>query len=181
MNKLNIDNIKIMSDSQVNYEMRFNCVICMEPKLEMVYGHCQHRFCADCLYINSVLRESMNKCPMCARPNSFPLVRPKVSDDSIQMQKIIGIAECPNKVLGCKHTMWEWEVEDHLRACDYKKRCSGIMVCSYNQLYTPRHRIVLKSKSSESKDRKKKKEVVGQQPRRSVRLMRRAAQRSQQP
>ena len=55
---------------------RFNCGICMCPRLKMVYGSCQHRICVDCLYSNlDVRRPSMQKCPTCQKIDAFPLFR----------------------------------------------------------------------------------------------------------
>ncbi|XP_064621781.1 uncharacterized protein LOC135484345 [Lineus longissimus] len=109
-------NVSRLKEVQNNYENRFNCIICWYPKLRMVYGRCQHRICADCLYDeNGFCREDLMKCPTCQKPHSFPFCKPDIPDDSIEAQRCLGVRECPHK--DCNETMWEWEMEEHLKDC----------------------------------------------------------------
>jgi hypothetical protein len=55
---------------------RFNCILCLCPRLEMVVGHCQHRVCCQCVYNKDGLRKpSLDKCPTCQREDAFPVIR----------------------------------------------------------------------------------------------------------
>lgn len=95
-------------------EQRFNCTVCMCPKLKMVYGICQHKFCIDCLYkADGSLR--ISSCPMCNKVDQFPLERPIIPDDNIEIQRRLGIVDCPNE--GCLYEMWIWDQEEHLTEC----------------------------------------------------------------
>ncbi|XP_063429256.1 uncharacterized protein LOC134712051 [Mytilus trossulus] len=105
-----------LEEIQNNYEQRFNCGICMCPKLKMVYGTCQHRICVDCLYCNyDSRRPSMDKCPTCQKDDAFPPFRPDIPEDNIESQRCLGIRSCTNS--GCPIEMWEWELEEHLLIC----------------------------------------------------------------
>lgn len=91
-------------------------MVCLCPKLKMVYGYCQHRVCEDCLYNEDNARHPcMQKCPTCQIEDAFPVFRPDIPEDSIELQKCLGVRSCTNK--GCTVEMWEWEMEDHLRVC----------------------------------------------------------------
>ena len=55
---------------------RFNCMICLCPRLEMVSGYCQHRICTQCLYNEDNIRKpSLDKCPTCQKEEAFPVIR----------------------------------------------------------------------------------------------------------
>lgn len=59
----------------LNY-FRFNCMICLCPRLEMVSGYCQHRICTQCLYNeDSIRKPSLDKCPTCQKEEAFPVIR----------------------------------------------------------------------------------------------------------
>ncbi|KAK3093629.1 hypothetical protein FSP39_018290 [Pinctada imbricata] len=79
----------------------------------MVYGSCQHRVCADCLYDENNRRPSMKACPTCQRDNAFPLLRPNIPEDTLAIQRCLGVRACTNK--GCRMEFWEWELENHIR------------------------------------------------------------------
>ncbi|XP_045187012.2 TNF receptor-associated factor 6-like [Mercenaria mercenaria] len=115
---------------QSTYEQRFGCCICLGPKLHMVSGQCQHRICDDCLYVDKERRPCMEKCPVCGMENSFPHTRPIIPAQVIEIQRCIGVQECPN---GCAAQMWYWEVEDHTRNCP--RSCK-----SPEKVVTPRRR-----------------------------------------
>ncbi|XP_060561161.1 uncharacterized protein LOC132720931 [Ruditapes philippinarum] len=99
---------------QSTYEQRFGCCICLGPKLHMVSGQCQHRICDDCLYVNNHRRPCMEKCPVCNMENSFPVTKPIIPVQVIEIQRCIGVQVCPN---GCPAQMWYWEVEEHNKDC----------------------------------------------------------------
>ncbi|XP_005108832.1 TNF receptor-associated factor 6-A [Aplysia californica] len=117
--------LKTLTLAQRLYEQRFNCVVCLDAKLEMVYGMCQHKVCADCLYRkDGILKGSMDRCPLCTMDYSFPYRRPDIPDDNIQAQKCLGVRECPNA--GCSFQTWQWEMEDHVKICQHsEKRASS--------------------------------------------------------
>ncbi|XP_071081105.1 uncharacterized protein [Haliotis cracherodii] len=139
-------------ETQNNYEQRFNCAVCLCPKLHMVYGYCQHHFCVDCLYdAGGNIRTSMIKCPTCQMDSAFPKTRPDIPDDNLEMMRCLGVQLCENK--GCDVELWQWELEDHVRSCP-------------NRVATPktpysRHRV--KPESSKS-TKKAKKESVDSPP-----------------
>lgn len=59
----------------LNY-FRFNCMICLCPRLQMVSGYCQHRICTQCLYNeDSIRKPSLDKCPTCQKEEAFPVIR----------------------------------------------------------------------------------------------------------
>ncbi|CAG5132548.1 unnamed protein product, partial [Candidula unifasciata] len=100
----------------------YNCIVCMEAKLEMVSGSCQHRLCSCCLYLdNGCLKPDMHKCPVCGKYLAFPQKRPTIPEDLIEMQRYLGVKECPNKDRGCKFQMWDWELDDHCSMCQFGK------------------------------------------------------------
>lgn len=100
-------------------EQRFNCMVCMCPRLRMVFGVCQHKFCVDCLY-NQDGSLRISSCPMCNKIGQFPLERPIIPDDNIEIQKRLGIVECPNE--GCSYEMWVWDQEHHLSECPNRQQ-----------------------------------------------------------
>ncbi|KAL5008576.1 hypothetical protein ScPMuIL_014157 [Solemya velum] len=110
-----LDSISVLTNVQNTYEQRFNCPICLCPKLKMVYGSCQHRICQDCLYdADDIIRQSLQRCPSCQKEGSFPDQRPDIPDDNIELQKCLGMRVCVN---GCDVELWEWEIEEHVRVC----------------------------------------------------------------
>ncbi|OWF38633.1 TNF receptor-associated factor 6-like [Mizuhopecten yessoensis] len=114
----------VLEATQNVYEQRFNCIVCLSPRLKMVYGMCQHRVCEDCLYNDDIRRPSFDKCPACLKEDMFPLLRPDIPEDSIEGQKCLGVRSCPNE--GCNVEMWEWEVESHLVVCPNRMQKSGV-------------------------------------------------------
>ncbi|XP_064602647.1 uncharacterized protein LOC135468366 [Liolophura sinensis] len=101
---------------QSNYERSFNCLVCLTPKLRMVYGSCQHRICEQCLYSDEgERRPGMEKCPYCQREESFPIQRPDIPEDNIHQQKCLGISRCPDR--NCNLEMWVWELSEHEQEC----------------------------------------------------------------
>ncbi|XP_060081619.1 TNF receptor-associated factor 6-like [Ylistrum balloti] len=105
----------VLEATQNVFEQRFNCIVCLSPRLKMVYGLCQHRVCDDCLYNNDIRRPSFDKCPTCLKEDMFPLIRPDIPEDSIEHQRCLGVRSCPHE--GCTVEMWEWEMESHLMVC----------------------------------------------------------------
>ncbi|GAB1609573.1 tripartite motif-containing protein 3-like [Argonauta hians] len=105
-----------------NYgEQRFNCMVCLCPRLRMVYGKCQHKFCVDCLYNKDNSLRFMS-CPLCNQTDQFPTVKPIIPDDNVDIQKCLGIIECPNP--GCNYEMWSRDREEHLKfSTPYKEIC----------------------------------------------------------
>ncbi|KAK7104393.1 uncharacterized protein [Littorina saxatilis] len=129
-----------LRETQESYEQRFNCLVCLCPRLEMVTGMCQHRVCVDCLYEEEgQLKNSFVKCPVCQHRGTFPAARPEIPEDNIKLMQCLGVRVCPNHSRGCNLEMWEWEIEDHLRLCTIRQR-------SPLQSVTP-----TKSKSSDRK------------------------------
>lgn len=101
---------------QSYFERRVVCPVCLSPRLEMVTGICQHRVCSSCVYTaNGDRRPGLSRCPTCQMENSLPIKRPIIPEDTIEMQKTLGIIECPNE--NCEENMWAWEAEDHLENC----------------------------------------------------------------
>ncbi|XP_076464460.1 uncharacterized protein LOC143296426 isoform X2 [Babylonia areolata] len=87
----------------------------------MIWGQCQHRVCADCLYDESgCLRQLFIKCPVCQHRWSFPQKRPEIPEDNVEMMRCLGVRSCPNQSKGCTMDMWEWEMEEHIRSCEWK-------------------------------------------------------------
>ena len=96
-----------------SFEQQFNCLICWTPSLRMIYGSCQHRLCENCLYDEEGNRRiGLEKCPTCQREDVFPLTRPDVPEDNMEIQHRLGIRRCPNS--GCDLQMWSWELSDHI-------------------------------------------------------------------
>ncbi|XP_074662391.1 uncharacterized protein LOC141914939 [Tubulanus polymorphus] len=125
-----------LKSAQINFENRFSCMICLSPRLRMVFGLCQHKICDECLYNHSGSRKrGLGKCPSCQMEDAFPISRPDIPEDNIELQIQLGVRACPNS--GCCVEMWEWEVKDHLRVCP----------CKAN---TPQSKATLKRKSSQS-------------------------------
>ncbi|XP_022083196.1 uncharacterized protein LOC110975223 [Acanthaster planci] len=109
---------KELTDVQQNFEKRFSCPICLDPKLKMVVSVCQHRICSDCLYDqDNKLHKAMQNCPSCKRQNAFPEDRPDIPEDAILIQRHLGVTECP--LDGCKAGLWIWDVEKHIESCPY--------------------------------------------------------------
>ena len=97
---------------QISIEQRFNCVICLCARFEMVYGRCQHRICTRCAYGSSdVLRVEFQHCPSCQQEDVFPDKKPTVPEDNIELQKLLGVTACQNN--GCKQEFWSWEKIEH--------------------------------------------------------------------
>ncbi|XP_066287340.1 tripartite motif-containing protein 12A-like [Branchiostoma lanceolatum] len=97
---------------QKDMEDRFNCPICLSPRLKMVVGLCQHRVCDSCLYEDSG-KLSLTVCPVCQEEGCFPKTRPIIPEDSILAQRRLGVVTCLND--GCEEEMWEWELHEHQR------------------------------------------------------------------
>ncbi|XP_050407458.1 uncharacterized protein LOC126822552 [Patella vulgata] len=107
-----------LTNDQIAMEQRFNCVVCLCPRLKMVYGICQHRVCVECLYgENGAIRLSMLKCPICQNSNVFPPWKPDILEDTVELQKCLGIQQCGN----CGMELWSWELENHESGCLKKK------------------------------------------------------------
>ncbi|XP_038044077.1 uncharacterized protein LOC119718747 [Patiria miniata] len=107
-----------LTDAQHNFEKRFSCPVCLDPKLKMVVSSCQHRTCSDCLYDQTdKLRVAMKKCPTCQRENAYPEDRPDIPEDNILIQRQLGVTECP--LDGCKAGLWMWDVEKHIESCPH--------------------------------------------------------------
>ncbi|XP_033635485.1 uncharacterized protein LOC117296574 [Asterias rubens] len=104
--------------AQRNFEKRFSCPICLEPRLKMVVSSCQHRICAECLYDKqNKLYKAMAKCPTCLRENVYPAERPDIPEDNIEIQRQLGVTQCP--LDGCDVGLWIWDVEKHIESCSY--------------------------------------------------------------
>ncbi|XP_071835115.1 uncharacterized protein [Apostichopus japonicus] len=101
---------------QSSFERRVVCPVCLSPRLQMVTGICQHRFCTSCVYTESGIRRvGLSRCPTCQMEDSLPSRRPIIPEDAIEMQKTLGITTCPNE--NCNENMWAWEVVAHLENC----------------------------------------------------------------
>ena len=97
----------------ISFEQRFNCLICWAPNLRMIYGSCQHRLCENCLYDKLGNRKvGLERCPTCQRENTFPLTKPDIPEDNVEIQAHLGVRKCPNG--RCDLQMWHWEIPDHL-------------------------------------------------------------------
>ena len=97
----------------ISFEQRFNCLICWAPNLRMIYGSCQHRLCENCLYDKLGNRKvGLERCPTCQRENTFPLTKPDIPEDNVEIQAHLGVRKCPNG--RCNLQMWHWEIPDHL-------------------------------------------------------------------
>lgn len=122
-----------------SFEQQFNCLICWTPSLRMIYGSCQHRLCENCLYDEEGNRRiGLEKCPTCQREDVFPLTRPDVPEDNMEIQYRLGIRRCPNS--GCDLQMWSWELSDHIFECRF-----------VNELPSGKKEITEKSSQSEDK------------------------------
>ncbi|PFX13217.1 uncharacterized protein LOC111346316 [Stylophora pistillata] len=110
------DVASLQFSSTISYEQRFNCVICWAPNLRMIYGSCQHRLCENCLYDKLGNRKvGLERCPTCQRENTFPLTKPDIPEDNVEIQAQLGVRKCPNSL--CNLQMWRWEVPGHLEKC----------------------------------------------------------------
>lgn len=108
------DSTDFLLSSTISFEQRFNCLICWAPNLRMTYGSCQHRLCENCLYDKEGNRRAgLERCPTCQRENAFPVTRPDIPEDNIEIQVHLGVRKCPNS--RCKLQMWHWELPDHLQ------------------------------------------------------------------
>ena len=97
---------------QFAIERRFNCIVCLCARFQMVYGRCQHRICTRCAYgTGDDLRQQFHRCPSCQEEDSFPERKPTIPEDNIELQKLIGVTTCENK--GCSQEFWSWEKEEH--------------------------------------------------------------------
>ncbi|XP_078349525.1 uncharacterized protein LOC144634448 [Oculina patagonica] len=115
-----VDSDNFGFSSTISFEQRFNCLICWAPNLRMIYGSCQHRLCENCLYDTEGNRRfGLERCPTCQRENAFPVTRPDIPEDNIEIQVQLGVRKCPNS--RCKLQMWHWEVPDHLQKCPKSK------------------------------------------------------------
>lgn len=109
-----VDGEDVRFSSTISFEQRFNCVICWAPNLRMIYGSCQHRLCENCLYDKQGNRRfGLERCPTCQRESAFPMTRPDIPEDNIEIQVQLGVRKCPNS--RCKLHMWHWEIPDHLQ------------------------------------------------------------------
>ncbi|XP_061174346.1 uncharacterized protein LOC133183401 [Saccostrea echinata] len=105
-----------LQEIQNSYEHRFNCMICLCPRLQMVTGYCQHRICTQCLYNEDGIRKPcLDNCPTCQMEDSFPVMRPAIPEDTVEIQRCLGVRACPHS--GCVMELWEWELEEHLKLC----------------------------------------------------------------
>ena len=97
---------------QFTIERRFNCVVCLCARFQMVYGRCQHRICTGCAYgTDGILRQQCRRCPSCQQEGSFPERKPTIPEDNIELQKLIGVTACENE--GCEQEFWSWEKAEH--------------------------------------------------------------------
>ncbi len=97
---------------QISIERRFNCVVCLCARFQMVYGRCQHRICTGCAYRSSgALRQQFQRCPSCQQEDSFPEHKPTIPEDNIELQKLLGVIACQNE--GCTQEFWSWEKLEH--------------------------------------------------------------------
>nr|XP_054758591.1 uncharacterized protein LOC129264695 [Lytechinus pictus] len=105
---------EMFEQDQQHFESRIECGICLQPRLEMVTGKCQHRFCVRCMYDSKeTRREGMKKCPSCQQDSAFPNVRPVIPEDLIEIQRALGVRKCER----CGDEMWIRELLDHQRTC----------------------------------------------------------------
>uniref|UniRef100_A0A023G5Q9 Putative interleukin 1 signal transducer strongylocentrotus purpuratus n=1 Tax=Amblyomma triste TaxID=251400 RepID=A0A023G5Q9_AMBTT len=100
-----------------DYDAMFSCPVCLEPKLGLVFGLCQHFVCCDCLYdpVEQDLLKPFLTCPMCKASNVFPEKRPDIPDSTRQLMGIIGVVKCNRK--RCGEEMWTWDKEEHDKTC----------------------------------------------------------------
>ncbi|XP_013417267.1 uncharacterized protein LOC106178581 [Lingula anatina] len=140
-------NLFALTAAQASYEQRFNCIICWNPKLRMVYGSCQHRVCEECLY-NEVgkRRRGLSRCPTCQREDAFPVDRPDIPEDNVEMQKRLGVIPCPNS--GCDIQTWEWELEEHLSHCPLAKQKIKSKPERKSQVHSTKRNADTKSKAA---------------------------------
>ncbi|XP_041352357.1 TNF receptor-associated factor 6-like [Gigantopelta aegis] len=111
---------KSLMEAQNNYEQWFNCSVCLCPKTRMVFGLCQHKVCEDCLYDEeNCIRPALKFCPIC-QYTTFPLQRPYLPQDNVEMMRCLGVIKCPNP--GCGVELWNWELESHLKNCENKDK-----------------------------------------------------------
>eukprot|EP00118_Oscarella_pearsei_P001238 m.6952 g.6952 ORF g.6952 m.6952 type:complete len:147 (+) comp17288_c0_seq1:39-479(+) len=97
-------------------ERRHSCIVCLSPKLRMVWGLCQHRVCADCLYnADGWIIPIFESCPICHHPGSFPKRKPIIPEENIDIQINLGVTRCT--VEDCPIECWNWEIDDHIRRC----------------------------------------------------------------
>eukprot|EP00057_Strongylocentrotus_purpuratus_P031636 XP_785183.2 PREDICTED: TNF receptor-associated factor 6 [Strongylocentrotus purpuratus] len=105
---------EMYEQEQQHFESRIECGICLQPRLKMVTGKCQHRFCVGCMYDSKeTRREGMKKCPSCQQDSAFPTVRPVIPEDLIEIQRALGVRKCER----CGDEMWIRELLDHQRTC----------------------------------------------------------------
>ncbi|ESO87714.1 hypothetical protein LOTGIDRAFT_234958 [Lottia gigantea] len=138
-----------LTKEQIALEQRFNCIVCLCPRLQMVYGLCQHRVCVSCLYSESgAIRLSMLKCPICQNSNVFPPWKPDILEDTIELQKCLGIRQCS----GCTMELWDWEIENHEEYCQKKKQVPKTPSNNKKIKFLTRSESARKSRSSTDKD-----------------------------
>uniref|UniRef100_V5HEI5 Putative interleukin 1 signal transducer strongylocentrotus purpuratus n=1 Tax=Ixodes ricinus TaxID=34613 RepID=V5HEI5_IXORI len=107
---------------RTDFDLAFSCPICFCPSINIVFGSCQHYLCSQCLYddLDDSLRSTLSKCPICKRPNAFPLSRPVVPESTRQLMRMAGVVECKHK--RCCQEMWTWEQEQHETVCPAAKK-----------------------------------------------------------
>ena len=144
-------------EQQVNIEKRYNCVVCLCARFQMVYGRCQHRICTQCAYgSRGGLREQFHRCPSCQHENSFPERKPTIPEDNIELQRLLGVVVCLND--RCNQEFWSWERSEHELTCPYKHSQRKEKHCSNNgnnhSTATPKSKRTRQSRSSTKRDYK---------------------------
>ncbi|CAH3044638.1 unnamed protein product [Pocillopora meandrina] len=138
----------------ISFEQRFNCLICWAPNLRMIYGSCQHRLCENCLYDKLGNRKvGLERCPTCQRENTFPLTKPDIPEDNVEIQAHLGVRKCPNG--RCNLQMWHWEIPDHLEICQVVPKSQSIQkkrkgADGSNNVFERKTPMALRSRKSKS-------------------------------